>query len=488
LGGTAILSVRRHTAIVLFYLFTTLISTASPSEPARSEASADLFPVRMIELDASIPSSELLEHLDFYASAGYNAVLVSSKHAGRWFTDPPSEPPLLEQRMLQLARWCSERDITLYVHLSPHSDAAGSFIFSDAKTRKKLRKFCRLLHRKAGVRNFVLSFRQAPLRLTDLRDIVRYGRSAAPAHLDLAAWLRRHLRADDRLWLRPAAASDLNLTNPDLRYSTALLAGLDALDGRVGIVWSGPAGLSPAIKASEAETASARVGGRSLILEDRYSLGPEDKMTSLALALGPLKNREPEIGRHIDVYLYCPMSHRGGSRLSLLTVADFLRDPYAYDPESSWKSAMERLAGGNAAALKALETQAMEWGGWIDERNYRSILLDNPVSAAEHLRDPAMTARWGWTARRYPQRMADLTGLQDEFFREELLETMARRYAVSRAMPLVRELRARLAAGRSDTSELVEQLRRERADADSSAGVGEALDRFLVAAGLSRLF
>jgi beta-phosphoglucomutase-like phosphatase (HAD superfamily) len=170
-----------------------------------------------------------------------------------------------------------------------------------------------------------------------------------------------------------------------------------------------------------------------------------------------------------------------------MTVADFLRDPFGYDPESSWTGAMRRLAGKNEAAFQALKTQAMEWGGWIQERNYRSILLDNPVAAAESLRDPASVARWGWTARRYEERMKLLSGLSDESFRDELLDTMARRLAVARAIPTVRELRARLAAGRTDTDQLVVQLRSELAASSGSAGARRALERFLAATGLATL-
>jgi hypothetical protein len=115
------------------------------------------------------------------------------------------------------------------------------------------------------------------------------------------------------------------------------------------------------------------------------------------------------------------------------------------------------------------------------------VRLDNPLAAAERLNDPAAVARWRWTARRYPERMADLAGLKDDPFREDLLDTMARRYAVARAMPTVRELRTRLAAGRSDTAQLVEQLRNERTEASSHPGAKQALDRFLAAAGLASI-
>jgi hypothetical protein len=486
-GGTTILSAARLSAIGTLIL-AALAPLCSAVQAAESpEAEYSLFPVRIVEIETSMPLPAFHEQLEFYAAGGFNAFWVSSEQAGKWSAEQAPAGPVLEPRFLELVRWCENREIGIYVSVKPYANSSGSFTFTNKDDIKRLHKFCRLLQRQAGIHNFVLSFMQAPLRLSDVRDIVRYGLSAAPAHLALAAALQRRMRGQDRLWLTPAVSSDFHLYNPHLRYSSLLLTALQKLDRRIGIVWSGPAALSPAIGASELEVSRSRLGGRPLLLQDRCSFGPTGEMISLAVALGPLRNREPAIARHIDGYLYRPMSHRGGSRLAILTVADFLKDPHGYDPESSWTSAMEQLTGDHPAALKALKTQAMEWGGWIQARNYRSVRLDNPLAAAERLNDPAAVARWRWTARRYPERMADLAGLKDDPFREDLLDTMARRYAVARAMPTVRELRTRLAAGRSDTAQLVEQLRNERTEASSHPGAKQALDRFLAAAGLASI-
>jgi hypothetical protein len=486
-GGIAILSFARSSVIRIFILafFALICATAQAVEA--EDSGAPLFPVRIIEIEIAMPAAELHQHLEFYLSLGFNAFWVRSEQAGKWTAEDAPAGPRLEPRFLELADWCARKGIPIFLAINPLRSSAGSFVFSNPKEFKRLRKFCRLLRRETGVRDFVLSFKQAPLRLYDLRDIVRYGRTAAPAHLELAAALRSRLKRTDRLWLAPAISSDLDLDNPELLYSAALLEGLPSLDHRIGLVWSGPALLNHTISTSQIEGSRARLGDRPLLLHDRHAIGPEGAMISLAISLGPLRNREASIGSRIDAYLYCPMTHHGGSRLATITVADFLADPHGYDPQASWAAAMARLAGDDPSALKALKTQAMEWGGWIRERNYRSALLDNPVAAAEDLRDPAAVARWSWTAKRYPQRIIDLGGLQDALFRKELLDTMARRYAVARAMPTVRELRSRLAVGRRDTEQLLDQLRLEREQAPISPGARRALDRFLAAAGLASL-
>ena len=48
------------------------------------------------------------------------------------------------------------------------------------------------------------------------------------------------------------------------------------------------------------------------------------------------------------------MRELGASRLALWTVADYLSAPAAYDPDTSWRAAMEHFAGADKKALDAL--------------------------------------------------------------------------------------------------------------------------------------
>ena len=83
--------------------------------------------------------------------------------------------------------------------------------------------------------------------------------------------------------------------------------------------------------------------------------------------------------------------------------------------------------------------------------------------------------------------MAALAGIDDDPFRDEVLEIMGRRLAIARAVPTTRELRARLAAGRTDVEALIVQLRHERERVNGQAGALLALDRFLTFSGVARL-
>ena len=264
-----------------------------------------------------------------------------------------------------------------------------------------------------------------------------------------------------------------------------MLAGLPGLDPRIGIVWNGPEPVSVGISAADVVELREIVGDRPVLLQDRYPSGLGPERLTLALALAPLRGRDADLRTQLAGYLSVPMAELGGSRLALRTAAEFLRAPESYDPDRSWRAATTILAGKNPSALDALRTQAMEWGGWVAERNYRSPLRDNPISAAEALRDPAAVALWGWVERRYPARMWELGKLEDAAFRADLVRVMGRRLAVARAMPLVRDLRAALAAGSPEVQSLIHRLRRQRVQAAAERSALTALDRFLAASGIA---
>jgi hyaluronoglucosaminidase len=314
-----------------------------------------------------------------------------------------------------------------------------------------------------------------------------YGRIAADAHIDLTDRLARKLRAEERVWFAPTIFSDEHLDNARLKYSEELLGAIVGLDSRVGIVWSGPKAVSPSIVASDVSATRARFGGRPMLLDDRYPANGSGERLPLALVLGPIRERDPALADGIAAYVSTPMGELGGSRLALLTVAAFLTDPHGYDADEQWRRAMKRLAGDDADALAALSTQALEWGGWVGTANYHTALDENPQTAAQSLRDPAAVAFWSWPVRTYPGRMAALEALDDTRFRDDVLLTMARRLAVARAVPVVREILSVSDRTQGEKVPLVDEIRSQRQDLANRPEVLLALDRFLLLAGIGQL-
>jgi len=429
----------------------------------------EAFDLRTVQLAGSLSRDDLETQLDYLHELGFNALWVQAHQ----ISDNPLDPaPVLNEASGVLATWCARRNVRLIVSLNPAIAGAGRHAISDTALVGAIRRFAKRIRRKASVTDLVLSFETASPELTELRDVLAYGRDAAPAHADLAARVRQKLPRGIRLWLHPARP-----------YTAPSLQAVAGLPVSIGLVWHGTRAVSPQIEAADADRLAAIVGKRAILLRDRFPANQAGNRMPLSHNLGPLQGRDPELVSRIAGHVSLTMEDWGASRLTLITVADWLRSPQAYQAKPSWERAMRKLAGDDAEALEALRTQALEWGGPLGGRNHHTALTDNPADTNRVLRDPALVSRWRWTLTRYPERMRQLQGLADQVFRDELLEMMERRLAIARAIPPVREILARRSAGRGDLGGLVAEVNRLRGRATRpSASV--ALERFLYATGV----
>jgi hyaluronoglucosaminidase len=446
-------------------------------------AAADRFEVRMVKAGAPPDDPAIYEHLEHSRRLGFNAVWVYANAAGAWTPTAAPEGPRLTPEFLSLARWCRERDLRIFVSVNPTAETAGRIVFSDPEYARRILRFFRKLRRKAGVHDFVLSFDDQPTELTELGDIAAYGRNAAAAHLDLLQRIEAGIPKKNRLWFCAAAYADTHLHEDTDGYSSALLEGLPEIRERVGIVWTGPSPVPPAIRRADLAATRERLGGRPLLLYDNYPANGDWFAECLALVLGPLRGRDPDLASEADAYLSCPMAQLGASRLPLATVADWLDDPDGYDPDASWERAQAELVGSNPEARRALRDQATEWGGWIGTPEYKPVFVESIYTIVDALERDHAASALASVVSLYPERMAALEQLQDEPFRRDLLEMMGRRLAVARAIPLIREYLARESAGRTDLQEILEELSdlRER---QASASTRSALSTLYEAGGV----
>ena len=477
MGRTAVLIARTRAAIALV----ALVAALSASPFARAEPALDRFDVRLVAALGDPADPAVRTHLEHAATLGFNAVWLSAGHAGHWSAAAAPDGPFLDPAFGEFVTWCRDRGLRVFVMLSPVGMTAGTHRFTDRDARRRLVRFVRLL-RRAGVRDLALAFDDQPTTLSELNDVLRFGRSAATAHLDLARRLARVGLGRGSFWLIPAADCDAHLGDGTGPYSAALLAGLADLPDRVGLVWTGPEVISASITRADLAATRARLGGRRLLVFDNYPNNGDFRRIGTGLVLGPLRRRGNDLHLEADAYLSIPTWQLGAARLPLATVADWLAGPRDYDPDASWERAIERLAGDDARAAAALRVQATEWGGWVGELNYHPAWVDNVVRAGERLDEPAWVASWKWTRRRYPERMRDLEGLADPVFRDDLLRVMERGLWIARAIPPAVEFRARAAAGRSDLGEALAPILAIRSDPALGPDAARALDLFLAAA------
>ena len=158
----------------------------------------------MVNVGGRFDRPEVRTHLERSAELGFNAVWVYGGQAGRWTEQRAPDGPWLDTLFLELMDWSRERGVRVFVSVNPVAAHGGQYVFTDPGNTARLRKFFRLL-RRAGVRDFVLSFDDQPTVLTDLKDVSAYGSSSATAHLDLAHDLERKLPRKATFWLCGAA-------------------------------------------------------------------------------------------------------------------------------------------------------------------------------------------------------------------------------------------------------------------------------------------
>lgn len=463
-----------------------LVWLIAPLLLAAAVAAAEPRPLRAVKLGARPAEPAAREMVDWARDVGFDTLWVPSGAAGQWTALAAPDGPALDPAFLDLAARCRADGTRLLLALEPFADSAGTFVFTDRDALQRLATFARAAARRAGVRAFVISFRDADPQLLELADLLELGRNAAPAHAALAARVSKAVGRSSRVWIGPPADRDPRTGGPHEAYRQRLAEEIADLPDRVGVVWRGGGEPAPLVSAEALAAEQALFAGRSMLFEDLFpGQDTRDGRIPIAAVLSALDGRDPALALDFAGYVATPGHDAAASRLSLRTVAEWLRDPQGYEPQNALATAAAAMVGAepDADALDALRTQAIEWGGAIDGPNWRPASSENPESAALSLLDPARVQSWSWVVRRYPERIEALEGLGDAPFRDALVAVMGRRLAIARAVPVVRELLARRAAGRRDVQALVAQLERQRDSLAARPDARLALDRFLVHAG-----
>lgn len=268
------------------------------------------------------------------AAAGMNAYLHAPKddphHRDRW-REP--HPPHEREELGALAGTCADLGVRFGYGLSPGLDVDAS----DRDDREALVAKLRPLAEQ-GVDWFVLAYDDLPAG-PDV-DVRRRGGD----HAALVREVRSRLPGVDVT----VVPTDYVGTRPS-PYLDELSAGLDP---DVSVMWTGHTVVPARITEAEARARAEATGGRPPLLWDNYPVN--DSLMSSSLHLAPLRGREPGLARACSGILANPMPLPRASLLALLTVAEFARDPSAYDPEAAWSRAIEEVGGAAAGAVGVL--------------------------------------------------------------------------------------------------------------------------------------
>ena len=141
------------------------------------------------------------------------------------------------------------------------------------------------------------------------------------------------------------------------------------LDPDVVVYWTGPEVVSIGITREALNLAVERFRGHTLLIWDNYPVNDFDPPRRF---LGPLLGRDPRLAEGDCAGLIAnAMVQAVPSKLALATVADWTRDPAAYDPVASFERA---LAAYGAEVLESLRAE--------DDVDVGSGTVDVPADVA----------------------------------------------------------------------------------------------------------
>lgn len=294
---------------------------------------------------------ELLDQFDFYGAYKMNLYVYSPKDdpylRAHWRAPYPADRLAAIGRLV--ARAAADH-VTFTYALSPGLSVCYS---SDADGKALIAKFQSLWD--IGVRSFAVP-------LDDIRytvwncpaDRARWGTGRGAAGSAQSYLLNKVERTfvathpgTDPLQMVPTEYSN---TTPS-PYKTALAA---QLDRRALVEWTGDGGAPVAITAAQARRAQ-QVFGHSILVWDNY---PVNDYVTQRLLLAPSTGRSPDLTGQITGLTANPMIQPYASKIALFTVADYLWNSAAYNPQQSWTASLNELAGGDPPVVDALRAFA----------------------------------------------------------------------------------------------------------------------------------
>jgi hyaluronoglucosaminidase len=280
-----------------------------------------------------------LELVDFIAERGMNTFVYGPKDdplmRARW-RDPYDSEGL--RRLAELVDRCNQRQVRLMYCVSPgfsmHYSSPGDM---DALVAK-LASVADL-----GVRAFGLLLDDIPMDLQHAEDRATFP-DLVEAHAAVIRALVDRLGPGTQLAVCPAVYWG--------RGDEAFIARLGgAIPGGVDLFWTGRAICSPTIDLDDARRFETAVG-RPPLFWDNYPVN--DVAMTFELHIGPYLGRDPRLAEGTHGIIANPMELFEASKIPLATIADYLRNPAAYDPEASWGAAILAVAGPADAAAFAV--------------------------------------------------------------------------------------------------------------------------------------
>lgn len=186
-----------------------------------------------------------------------------------------------------------------------------------------------------------LGIRWFALLLDDIPDTLQHESDKA-AFEDLTA---AQISLVNEVWGQLAAGERL-IVCPTLYHGAgdepAITRLGQGIDPRIDLFWTGRRICSPTIDLADAAV-FARATGRPATFWDNYPVN--DLAMAIELHVGPYRGRDRHLYRFAHGIVANAMERYESSKIALATMAEYLADPEAYDPEAAWPRAIAEVTG-----------------------------------------------------------------------------------------------------------------------------------------------
>jgi len=220
---------------------------------------------------------------------------------------------------------------------------------------------------KLGVSCFALFLDDVPQELQNPQDKSRFTTLAA-AHVFVINKLRDYLKSEsteNRLVVTPTV-----YTNEwgSLDYVRELGAGVSP---DVPIVWTGTKVASPMITAAQAQEWSALLRRKPLVWDNF----PVNDGIPWRVNLGPLRGRDPNLPAAVRGLFSNPMNQPRTSMIPLQTIAEYLWNSAAYDPDAARHRALTDQYGKDAEKRLAVFLSTYS-DYWWDNNLFKPLFVE----------------------------------------------------------------------------------------------------------------
>lgn len=381
-GGNKKIILSGSTATGTFYAAQSLRQIITPKDSGYAVPTGTVIDWPKMEWRGSIEGfygapwshEDRLSQIDFYGQQKMNMYIYAPKddpyHREQWRV--PYPPDKLAE-ISELVERAQQNHVELVFAISP----GNSVCFSSDADFQALKEKAQAMW-DIGIRSYALFLDDIDKTLRCSADRSTFNGDANPVAAAQAFLLNRFKKefidthpGAHRLITVPTDYSNITTTAYINRFATLV-------DPSIIVQWTGPAVVPAGISVSDVDKAKA-IYKHDLLVWDNY---PVNDYARDRLFLGPLYNRDAGLADHGIIGLTSnPMNEAEASKISLFTIADYMWNPLAYNPETSWQLSVKQFGG---EAAEALITFA--------ENNYSS-----PLNAKESLTISPLIDNF-WTA------------------------------------------------------------------------------------------